>query len=122
MNILFQESSKFEKDLKSFEDKDQKRIISKINLYCSSDEKTFHQNAYRPLKVLLPGDLGSSLYTLRVGKDIRVILTFEDDPIFEQTIITLLRVVRHKSLERAFKGIAESLYQGKVNFGEGNNG
>lgn len=122
MSTLFQASEKFEKDMKSFQGKDRERIATKINLYCSSadaDPTLFRQHSYRPLKVLLPNDLGSSLYALRITPDIRVILTLEDDPLFDQTIVTLLRVVRHDSLERAFRGIAESLYQGNATFDQG---
>jgi len=116
MNLLFNSTKKFEKDLKKFSVTDQKKIISKINFYSSNGESLFHQNAYRPIKLILPDDDGSSLYVIKISKDIRVILTFEDDPIFDQTVVTLFRVVRHNSLEKAFKGIAESLYQNKVNF------
>jgi mRNA-degrading endonuclease RelE of RelBE toxin-antitoxin system len=122
MNTLFQASEKFEQDIQSFQAKERERIASKINQYCSDFENnpaTFRQQSYRPFKVILPGDLSSSLYALRIDRYIRVILTLEDDPLFNQTIVTLLRVVRHDSLEQAFKGIAEALYQGHVSFGQG---
>lgn len=122
MSTLFQASEKFEKDIKSFQKKERERITSKINLYCSDFENnpsTFRQHSYRPFKVILPSDQGSSLYALRIDRDIRVILTLEDDPLFDQTIVTLLRVVRHDSLDNAFRGIAESLYQGHVTFDQG---
>ena len=122
MSILFQSSDKFENDLKSFQAKDREKIISKINFYCSGadvDPTLFRQHAYRPIQIFLPSDLKSSLYTLRINKDLRVILTLEDDPLFDQTIVTLLRVVRHDSLEKAFRGIAGSLYHGQANLGKG---
>jgi mRNA-degrading endonuclease RelE of RelBE toxin-antitoxin system len=121
MNILFQETKKFEKDLRSFQEKDRKRIIGKINLYCGSGEMNFRDNSFRPLKVILENNEVSSLYSVRITPEIRVILTYEDDPLFDQTVITLLRVVRRDSLEKAFKGIAESIYQGNVKFGSGDN-
>ncbi len=122
MSTLFQASEKFEKDIKGFQAKERERIASKINLYCSgfeNDPTLFRQHSYRPLKVILPDDLGSSLYALRINQEIRVILTLEDDPLFDQTIVTLLRVVRHDNLEKAFRGIAESLYQGHATFDQG---
>ena len=122
MNILFQSSEKFEKDIKSFQTKEREKIISKINFYCSdlnSNGKLFYQHAYRPFKVILPNDFGSSLYVLRITSDIRVILTQDEDPLFDQVIVTLLRVVRQNSLEKAFKGMAESLYQENINFDQG---
>lgn len=122
MSILFRESEKFEKDIKSFQEKEREQIVLKINLYCADFEnnpKLFRKNSYRPLKILLPENEKSSLYVLRINKDIRVILTLEDDPLFNQTVITLLRVVRHDSIEKAFRGMIESLYQGRAIFGQG---
>ncbi|NTV67824.1 MAG: hypothetical protein HGB06_09135 [Chlorobaculum sp.] len=122
MSTFFQASEEFEKDIKSFHAKEREQIASKINLYCSDfedDPTLFRQHSYRPLKVILPDDLGSSLYAIRINQDIRVILTLDDDPLFGQTIVTLLRAVRHDSLEKAFRDIAESLYQGNAIFGKG---
>ncbi|MEH2320212.1 hypothetical protein [Nostoc sp.] len=34
-----------------------------------------------------------------------------EDPIFGQVIFTLFRVVKHDDLDKAYKGVAESLYQ-----------
>ncbi len=59
----------------------------------------------------MPEGLESSLYVLRVSPQIRVILTIEADPLFDQKVITLFRVVKHDDMERAFNSIAESLYQ-----------
>jgi len=65
----------------------------------------------------LTGDDESSLYALRVNKDIRIILTVDDDPLFDQILITLLHVVRHSNLNKVFNGIAESIYQNTLNAG-----
>jgi hypothetical protein len=40
-----------------------------------------------------------------------VILAIDEDPIFEQIILTLFRVFKHGDLEKVYKSIAESLYQ-----------
>ena len=117
MELIFDSTKKFEKEISKFQGKDKSRIIEKINTYCSllqERPQDFYKQAYKPLIVNLQGEQAASLYTLKINRDIRVILTVDDDPIFDQTIITLLHVVRHSSLEKVFKGIAESLYQNHI--------
>jgi hypothetical protein len=53
----------------------------------------------------------SSLYTLKVSYQLRLILSVDEDPIFGQVIFTLFRVVKHDDLDKAYRGVAESLYQ-----------
>ena len=69
---------------------------------------------YRPVQIQLKGGLGSSLYSLRAGRDIRLILTVDDDPVFGQTLATLFRVVQHDELERAYRSIAQLLYRNQM--------
>ncbi|OBU21864.1 hypothetical protein [Photobacterium aquimaris] len=116
MELLFESTKVFEKEISKFPNKTKEKIICKLNYYCSlleSDSSTFYGKVYKPIK--FKGCSESSLYALRIDHDIRIILTVDEDPIFEQVIITLLHVVRHSSLEKTFKGIAESLYQKHLN-------
>ncbi|HIF5693432.1 hypothetical protein [Vibrio parahaemolyticus] len=116
MELLFESTKNFEKEISKFPNETKEKIIYKLNYYCSlleSDTSEFYKNVYQPIK--FKGSSESSLYTLKVDRDIRIILTVDEDPIFEQVIITLLHVVRHSSLEKTFKSIAESLYQKHLN-------
>jgi mRNA-degrading endonuclease RelE of RelBE toxin-antitoxin system len=117
MELLFESTKNFEKELSKFPDSNKKKIVEKLNNHCAlleSDERSpFFKKAYRPIN--FKGSTDSTLYALKLDRDIRVILTVDDDPIFEQIIITLLHVVRHSSLDKVFKGIAESLYQKRLN-------
>ncbi len=118
MTIRFESTKKFEKELGKFPAKEKGRIVQKLNQYCQLlDQKTgdFFKHAYQPMKLKLTGDNESSLYALRVDRDIRIILTVDEDPLFEQTLITLLHVVRHSELDNVFKCVAESIYQNKIN-------
>jgi hypothetical protein len=38
-------------------------------------------------------------------------LSVDEDPIFGQVIFTLFRVVKHDDLDKAYKSVAQSLYQ-----------
>ena len=118
MNLRFESTKKFEKELDGFSAKDKKQIIQKLNKYSQlleSEPENFYKKAYQPMKLKLKGDSESSLYALKINLDIRLIITVDEDPLFDQTIITLLHAVRHSSIDKAFKSIAESLYQKELN-------
>ncbi len=118
MSLRFESTKKFEKELSKFSAMDRKQIILKLNQYSQlleSDPGGFYKKAYQPMKLILKGNHKSSLYALRVNRDIRVLMTVDEDPLFDQVLITLLHVVRRSDLNKAFKGIAESIYQKELN-------
>jgi mRNA-degrading endonuclease RelE of RelBE toxin-antitoxin system len=123
MELQFDITRRFEKDLKRLTPKDQDRVAASIDKYASifdieHGDPTRH--IYQPHKILLPEGLDSSLYVLRATDQIRVVLTIEDDPLFGRKVVTLIRVVKHDDLERAFNSIAEALYQHLHTGGQGN--
>ena len=114
MDVLIQSTRDFENDIAKLSEKEKVVTVEKIN-YCASLFPTKKADVYRKLRRLpLPLALNgyeSSLYTLRVSQKLRVVLTVDEDPIFGQVIFTLFRVVKHDELDKAYKGVAESLYQ-----------
>ena len=78
------------------------------------DRPGFFSRAHRPLQIQLKNGLRSSLFSLRVGRDIRLVLTVDDDPVFGQTLVTLFRVVPYDELERAYRSIAQRLYRDQL--------
>ena len=123
MELQFDITRRFEKDLKRLTSKDQDRVAASIDKYASifdieRGDPTRH--IYQPHKILLPEGLDSSLYVLRATDQIRVVLTIEDDPLFGRKVVTLIRVVKHDELDRAFNSITESLYQHLHTGGQGN--
>jgi hypothetical protein len=114
MNVLFQATKKFEKDLQDLPPSDAQLVISHLNRNCSllkQNPAAFYQTVHKPLIVQLKEGMDSTLYSMRVGHDLGILLAVDDDPLFNQTIFTLLRLVRRKDLSKVFRGIAESLYQ-----------
>ncbi|BBD64601.1 hypothetical protein NIES4072_17370 [Nostoc commune NIES-4072] len=115
MDVLIESTRSFEKDLGRLSEDEKATTVKKIN-DCASLFPTQKADVYRKLRRLpLPSHINgyeSSLYTLRVSQKLRVILTVDEDPIFGQVIFTLFRVVKHDDLDKAYKGVAESLYQG----------
>jgi mRNA-degrading endonuclease RelE of RelBE toxin-antitoxin system len=78
------------------------------------DRRGFFSKAFQPLPIRLKSGLGSSLYSLRVGRDIRLVMSVDDDPVFGQTLVTLFRVVGSDDLERAYRSTAKLLYDGQL--------
>jgi hypothetical protein len=114
VDVLIESTSSFEKDVSRLSEDEKAAAVKKIN-DCASLFPTQKADVYRKLRRLpLPSDINgyeSSLYTLKVSQKLRVILAVDEDPIFGQFIFTLFRVVKHDDLDKAYKGVAESLYQ-----------
>jgi len=115
MEIVFHSTRSFEKDLKKLTSADKDLVIERVNRIADlfhTNLKSFYSSTYRPIKIKLPPGQDSSLYTMRINQKLRVIFTIEDDPLFDQTILTLFRIAkRPEDLRNAFSSIAESLYQ-----------
>ncbi len=114
MDILIESTEKFEQDLDGLDHGEKTLAIEKINecadLFPTQKAYVYCKLRRLPLFTGLNG-YESSLYTLKISQKLRAILTVDEDPIFDQAIFTLFRVVRHEDLDQAYQSIAESLYQ-----------
>jgi hypothetical protein len=113
-DVLEQRTPAFTRDFDRLPTVDQARVqrtLELLYLLIRTDETGLQARLARPMVPVLKRGLESSLRTARVGNDIRIILAVDEDPIFEQVLVTLLRVVRHKDLKKAFGSVAERLYQ-----------
>lgn len=115
MDLTINTTKSFQKDLqKKFTAlPEQQRILAKIEQYGRlfvEDKAAFYQHAYQPCLIYL-GEWESSLYVLRLDHQIKVLITIDEDPLFEQVILTLMRIIRTGNLEKVYRAVAESLYQ-----------
>jgi mRNA-degrading endonuclease YafQ of YafQ-DinJ toxin-antitoxin module len=122
MDVQIDITDEFEKDLVKISKSDNQIITKKIDylIQLLNNDQNINRHLYRLHKIAPINDLNSSLYIFKVNTTIRIILTYEDDPIFDQKIITLLRVVNHSKLDKVFKGLQESIYQSYLNEGRTN--
>ncbi|AUT04032.1 hypothetical protein CLI64_28660 [Nostoc sp. CENA543] len=114
METLIESTKDFERDLEKFNNKEKFKIVKKLNRYVEilSKNKTFlDKQAFKLKEIKLSDDYDSSLYALIIDKDIRLIVTIDDDPIFDTTVVTLFRVVNTEDASKAYNSVAESLYQ-----------
>ncbi|WP_414563150.1 MULTISPECIES: hypothetical protein [unclassified Anabaena] len=114
MDILIESTKEFEQDLEKFSNTEKFKIIKKLNRYMellSEEKNLIYQNSTQLREIRLNENYDSSIYSLRINEKIRIILTIDDDPIFERILITLFRVVKPEDAPKAYNSVAESLYQ-----------
>jgi hypothetical protein len=115
MDILIESTKDFENDLSKLSEGERAEAIKKINdcasLFLTQKAQVYRKLRRLPLSSSTLNGYESSLYTLRVSQKLSLILTVDEDPIFGQVIFTLFRAVKHDDLDKAYQGIAESLYQ-----------
>lgn len=114
MEIIIESTRNFEKDIENLSKEEKDIVIKKIN-DCANLFPTQKAQVYRKLHRLpLLSEIDSydsSLYKIKISPKLMVILSLDEDPIFEQVIFTLFRVVQHNDFDKAYQDIAESLYQ-----------
>jgi hypothetical protein len=60
------------------------------------------------------GPRGVAFYVARAGLKLRVILAADDDPLFDQFIVTLIAIARHENSRQAFENAAKWLYSTRL--------
>jgi hypothetical protein len=114
MDILIESTHNFEKDLSSLTEGKKEIAIQEIERYAElfpTQKADVYRQLHQPsLSSFLDG-YDSSLYTLKISEALNVILTVDEDPIFGQVIFTLFRAIQHDNLDKAYKSVAEALYQ-----------
>lgn len=114
MELLLNYTHEFEQALKKFSTVEQDDIAKQINRYTEQlldNRLEFYTQTYQPQPVALVDGLDSSLYGLSINHQLALIATVDEDPIFDQTIFTLISVVNHDDLPNVFNSIVSDLYQ-----------
>ncbi len=114
MNILIESTAIFEQDLRRLSQDRKNKIIGEINNFVNliSDGKFngFHK-LYGIPHILDLGEYDSSLYVLRVSGELEIVLAIDEDPIFNQTILSLFRLTDSIKITEVYQEIAAHLYQ-----------
>lgn len=113
MDLQFESTDEFEAALAQFPLSTQNRVMRKINTISPDNPVHWPGQLMKPVVPKLHSNLASSLYIMRVDGDIRIILVVDQDPLFDQVIITLLQIARYDDVdsEKAYKHWAKILYQ-----------
>lgn len=116
MEYIINSTKQFEKDINRIQKTEANKVISKLNVfinYLKEGKRVDHLISKVP-NIILKFQFSSSLYIFRADLKIRAILSIESDPLFDQKIITLYRIVKHDELERAINSVVNSLYQSMI--------
>ena len=111
MEYIINSTKQFEKDINRIQKTEANKVISKLNVfinYLKEGKRVDHLISKVP-NIILKFQFSSSLYIFRADLKIRAILSIESDPLFDQKIITLYRIVKHDELERAINSVVNSL-------------
>jgi mRNA-degrading endonuclease RelE of RelBE toxin-antitoxin system len=115
--ITEQTTPEFRNDLNRLSSEDRARVAVALRRsydLLRNNRGSFFARAKRPQSIQLKGGFSSSLYSLRVGQDIRLIAAVDEDPVFAQMLITLFRAVHRNELDRAYRSVASGLYRNRI--------
>ena len=115
--MLFQSTLEFEQDLTALRESERAGIIEKINGECPNfvcEKASFLTLVYQPREIHLTDTCCSSLYVMPAGLDKVIILTLDEDPIFDQLIITLIRLVPAPASTEVYMEVAQTLYHRRI--------
>jgi len=112
MDLMFHDTEFFQEGWQLLDPTLRGRLATELNDCCQQllyDSAGFHQSVEN-IQHPLPGGLNASIYVLPVDAW-RMVFTMDEDPVFEQIMVTLLRVVQADHLEDALTSLAHVLYR-----------
>ncbi len=114
MDVLIESTKYFEQDLDQLSQDTRKAVIQTINNFANlfpENDSSAYKKLHQPSVSLDLNGYDSSLYVLRAVEQLRIILTVDEDPLFDQVILNLFRVVDREDVETSYQDIAKALYQ-----------
>lgn len=120
--LVFQSTEAFEADVARLAARERSRITDEINarsLLLLTDRDQFDRGISRPFAPRLARGLDSTLFVMRIDRDLRVIFALDDDPLFGRIALTLLRLVRRHGVDDAYREVVVDLYRGLEIGGQG---
>lgn len=117
MHLLFQSTQEFEQELNALSESERTGIIETINGHCPNfvcERESFLSLVHQPREIQLTNRCCSSLYVMPAGHDRAIILTLDEDPIFDQLIISLIRLVPSSTCTEVYMDVAQKIYQLRI--------
>lgn len=114
MDVLVEITKWFDDEEKKLSAKERGDLTKSLNkLVQSARDVRFPRRLYRTNKLLFPQIIkreDSTMYLFKATPSLRVVLTLDDDPIFNHRIMKLMRVSNAKSITEVFNDTARLLY------------
>ncbi len=112
MKAIIESQDSFRQDIRTLSETEQNRVMSCVTELPKSfqeDEFSFYATHLNQLRNIRVGDeYELSLYVLEIDNGMNILLTFDEDPIFEKLHITLHKLVR-QNVTDAYLSVAELL-------------
>ena len=112
IDLVFHHAESFEQDWQRIEQAVRGQLATAVNDCCQFllyDPATFN-DLVTQIEMPLSDGIDASLYVLPVDQW-RIVLTMDDDPVFEQLNVTLLRIVSAEDLDSALSSLVKALYR-----------
>jgi hypothetical protein len=112
LELVFHEAETFVDDFQSFLPGQKAALATELNDCCQLllyDAAAFHQRV-EPVRPQLADGMDASMVVLTVDDELKVFLTVDEDPVFAQLVVTLLRVVPENRFVAALDGLTRDLY------------
>lgn len=111
LELVFQETNLFVEDWQAYSVEEQGHLASELNDCCQFllyDESEFNNRA-EAIRPQLADGMEATLFALPIDA-VNILFTVDEDPVFGQLTITLLRAVRADSHDEACETIIQALY------------
>jgi hypothetical protein len=115
--VIIETTESFIQDLNNFPVAEQEKVNNKLQTITSLVEKENLDEIvqlFKKIQGIKMNNYSSSLYQLKVSSNLRILLFFEEDPLFDRKIITLLHVFYRQDMEKAIANFAKSFYQNEL--------
>lgn len=114
MQLVFHASAEFEADLALLDEQERNTVIGELNAVCpriACEGEAGCSLLARPEELKLKSGCCPSLSVLPVDACMAVIFAVDEDPIFDQVIVSLLRAVPRNHVPAAYREAARRLYR-----------
>jgi hypothetical protein len=118
-SLVIETTEDFSQDLNKLTELQKQEIDSKLQAISLAIEDNNNASLFNYLQKVTAISLSeytSSLHILKVNHNLRIFLFYEDDPLFNRQIITLLRVCLYQDMNKVLKDLCQSFYQEKLNY------
>lgn len=113
MKLNVQNTSLFKKRAAALGKQEQEKLNHHVQKLADSYKNGmafFNKNVSQPYQFKLKNNLESSLYSAKVSPNLRLILSVDEDPLFNQLAITLFDITDKEKEVNTFKKIGERIY------------
>jgi hypothetical protein len=112
MKAIIESGDSFKKEISALSETEQKQVMSCVGnlpgLFQENGSSFYSEHLSQLKNICVGSEYELSLYVLEVGNGVNVLLTFDEDPIFEKLHITLHKLAQ-KNLADAYLSVAGAL-------------